>query len=198
MRIVVSLSSSLLSEALGYYLQNDGHVVGMEADRAFDPDAVIIDLNAAADDLPARYPGAKILLLDTGLEPEALVKAIVAGKVDAVLPRDSRITLFSKALEAVMEGRAWLTNTLKELLDQRDLLSKTGRAHRLTDQERTIVRHVCQGLGNKEIAYKLNLSCHTVKSHMRNIFRKAGVTGRCELVAFALSNNVARLSGQAA
>jgi DNA-binding NarL/FixJ family response regulator len=187
MRIVVSLSSSLLSEALGYYLQKDGHVVGTEADRAFDPDAVIIDFNAAADDLPARYPGAKILLLDTGLEPEALVKALVAGKVDAVLPRDTKLTLFRKALVAVTEGRAWLSS-VKELLDQRELLSRTGRVHGLTGQERTIVHHVCQGLGNKEIGYKLNLSCHTVKSHMRNIFRKAGVAGRCELVAFALSN----------
>jgi DNA-binding NarL/FixJ family response regulator len=198
MRIVVSLSSSLLSDALGYYLQNDGHVVGTETDRAFDPDAVIIDLNAAADDLPARYPGAKILLLDTGLEPAALVKALLAGKVDAVLPRDSRITLFRKALEAVMEGRAWLSSSLRELLDQRELLSRTGRVHPFTGQERTIVHHVCQGLGNKEIAWKLNLSRHTVKSHMRRIFRKAGVAGRCELVAFALSNNVTRSPGQTA
>ena len=52
-----------------------------------------------------------------------------------------------------------------------------------------MVRLVADGLSNRDIAGKLNLSEHTVKNYIFRIFEKLGVSNRVELVLYALSNN---------
>jgi len=51
----------------------------------------------------------------------------------------------------------------------------------LSDREKEVVSLVVQGDRNKEVAQALSLSEQTVKNHLRNIFRKLGVSGRREL-----------------
>ena len=52
-----------------------------------------------------------------------------------------------------------------------------------------MVRLVADGLSNRDIAGKLNLSEHTVKNYIFRIFEKLGVSNRVELVLYALSNS---------
>jgi DNA-binding CsgD family transcriptional regulator len=56
-------------------------------------------------------------------------------------------------------------------------------AHDLTDREQQITRLIARGSGTGEIADELYLSPHTVRGHVKAIFRKLGVTSRGELVA---------------
>ena len=58
---------------------------------------------------------------------------------------------------------------------------------RLTDREREVAALVCNGLSNKIVAQKLNVSEGTVKTHLHHIFQKFGVQGRSELPAAILS-----------
>lgn len=60
--------------------------------------------------------------------------------------------------------------------------------HSLTVQERRVTELVFQGLRNQQIGEQLNISEHTVKSHMRGIFRKFGIKSRAELLAKYLTN----------
>jgi len=53
----------------------------------------------------------------------------------------------------------------------------------LTSRELEVLFHVCEGLTNAEIAQRVFLSEHTVKKHLANIYRKAKVRNRTELVA---------------
>lgn len=55
-------------------------------------------------------------------------------------------------------------------------------ALRLTSRERDVVAALLRGGQDKEIAHTLNLSSHTVHSHLDRIYRKVGVTTRCELI----------------
>ena len=56
----------------------------------------------------------------------------------------------------------------------------------LTDREVEIVKLIAEGLTTKDIAEKLFLSFHTISTHRKNIFRKAGITNSSELVRYAV------------
>jgi two-component system nitrate/nitrite response regulator NarP len=58
---------------------------------------------------------------------------------------------------------------------------------RLTDREREVAALVCNGLPNKTVAQKLNVSEGTVKTHLHHIFQKLGVHGRAEMSVVLLS-----------
>ncbi len=48
----------------------------------------------------------------------------------------------------------------------------------LTERESQVIQLIAEGLGNKEIADRLDISVHTAKFHIRNTFKKMGVTTR--------------------
>jgi DNA-binding NarL/FixJ family response regulator len=57
------------------------------------------------------------------------------------------------------------------------------RAVRMTPREREVIDLIAEGLSNKEIASRLNLTTHTVKSHVHNILEKLALHSRLELAA---------------
>lgn len=61
----------------------------------------------------------------------------------------------------------------------------------LTKTELTVIGLVAEGLTNPQIANRLFVSAQTVKTHMKNVFRKLGVSSRAELAAAAVRRDVA-------
>jgi DNA-binding NarL/FixJ family response regulator len=57
----------------------------------------------------------------------------------------------------------------------------------MTKREREIVELIAEGLANKEIAYKLNLSIYTVKSHVHNILEKMALNTRVQIAIHTYS-----------
>jgi DNA-binding CsgD family transcriptional regulator len=51
----------------------------------------------------------------------------------------------------------------------------------LTPAELDVVRLVCEGLGNKDIAYRLFISPRTVQAHLTHVYNKLGLTSRVQL-----------------
>ncbi len=60
----------------------------------------------------------------------------------------------------------------------------------LTERETEILKLICQGFLNKEIADNLNISIHTVISHRKNIVEKTGIKSTAGLTIFAISKNI--------
>jgi two-component system NarL family response regulator len=58
-------------------------------------------------------------------------------------------------------------------------------AVRMTPREREVIDLIAKGLGNKEIAARLNIATDTVKSHVRNIMEKLMLHTRLQIAAFA-------------
>jgi DNA-binding NarL/FixJ family response regulator len=94
------------------------------------------------------------------------IRSVAAGS--HVLPPEMTSTLFSEiAKEAVATGRP-------AALD----------AVRMTKREREVINHIAEGLSNKQIAARLHVSTHTVKSHVRNIMEKLTLHTRLQIAAF--------------
>jgi DNA-binding NarL/FixJ family response regulator len=96
------------------------------------------------------------------------------GIVRKTLPPQSLLD----CLRAVGAGNVWIENTIS---NQVVGFLNRKQAPRLTPRERDIVRHVCAGLKNKEIAEALSITAGTVKVHLMHIFEKTGVKDRFEL-----------------
>lgn len=94
------------------------------------------------------------------------IRSVAAGS--HVLPPEMTSTLFSEiAKEAVARGRP-----------------ATLDAVRMTKRERQVINHIAEGLSNKQIAARLHISTHTVKSHVRNIMEKLALHTRLQIAAF--------------
>ena len=56
---------------------------------------------------------------------------------------------------------------------------------RMTRREREVIELIGEGLSNKEIAQRLNIASHTVKSHVRNVMEKLALHTRLQIAAYS-------------
>ncbi len=192
-RILINLTSLLLCEAVQLLLQNHQNetrlqiAVGNSVDEKFSPDTILVDANTLTSTTLSRWPDAKILLLDTGLEEERIINLLINHRIDGVIAVDTDADLFRKAIYAVGSGQVWIDNgKLKALLAHVESIARNQRHDTISKKEKEIIVLISQGMRNREIADKLCISEQTVKAHLSRIFRKTNVTSRSQLVPLAL------------
>ena len=120
-------------------------------------------------------PQTKLILIN--LPTNASLNHLPTWGVSGVIFEDSSLNLLLKAVEAVRNGELWFPRrVINKLLTKR--LEKESKPTLPTKRETEILTLVAKGLSNNEIASKLCLSKHTVKSHVYNLFKKIGVSNR--------------------
>jgi DNA-binding NarL/FixJ family response regulator len=90
----------------------------------------------------------------------------------------------------LMEDREALNGKIEKLLGQHNEKNPDNRSMKLSPREITILRLVCGGLTNRQIAEKLFLSAHTVITHRKNISSKLGIKSVSGLTIYAIVNNI--------
>jgi DNA-binding NarL/FixJ family response regulator len=185
-----------MSEAIYQLLVTNGYgdvvVKGRSQTNGFTPHVLLVDVTTVRQTPIVQCPGAKVLLIDTGIEPEKLFTTLLSHAVHGILSPHAELHLFKRALTAVTGGQIWIDNkAVKALLDDTGAISKKGRISRISDREREIIKRVCEGLSNREIAQSLALSQCTVKTHLNNIFRKFNITSRSKLITLAMDSLLA-------
>jgi DNA-binding NarL/FixJ family response regulator len=192
MNVLVSLSNRLVSEGIKGLLLDGGHR-GMVAPASgsppdgFLPEVIIVDLMSIKGSLFAGYPESKVLLLDTGVEKERIVTALLTYQIQGVLSVETDPDLFNKALQVVREGQIWVDNsTLKAFLRQGAWAPTPQKGDGVTEREREIIDLLCRGCTNREIAENLSLSEHTIKAHLNRIFRKFNASSRSKLITLVM------------
>jgi DNA-binding NarL/FixJ family response regulator len=196
MKILIDLYSHLMSEAIYQLLVRSGYdeivVSGGSPTNGFIPHILLVDVTTVRDDLLSQHPDAKILLIDTGTEPEKLFTTLLTHTVHGVLSPHTKLHLLKKALKAITEGQIWIDNgSVKALLRDTGAVSKTGKISDISDREKDIIEYVCRGLSNKQIARCLTLSEHTVKTHLNIIFKKFNIRSRTKLMTLAIQSPLA-------
>lgn len=186
-------------------LDDDIDVVGtatngeeaVAAVAAHPPDVVLMDLNMpvmngvdATSGIHAAAPEVAVVVLTTFDDDASILAALQAGAI-GYLTKDADRTTILHAVRSAAHGQTVLAPEV-----QRRLLSLATRQSRnaprpeqtasLTVREREILRLIGEGLRNREIAEHLVISEATVKTHINNLFAKAGLRSRADAVRYAL------------
>jgi len=192
MKILINLSSVLLCEALQVLLDDEAGYCTMvahhvELNDQFDPDEILLDVATLERSLPARWPDAKLILIDTGLAEDQIIRLLITYRLHGVISTGTGTDLFHKALQTIHADHVWIDNDkLKALLQNPPMADATNLCERFSSRERDVVFLIADGCRNREIACRLKVSEQTVKSHISRIFRKANITSRTQLAPLAL------------
>jgi DNA-binding NarL/FixJ family response regulator len=132
----------------------------------------------------ATMPEAAILMLSMHSEETLVKQALAAGARGYVLKNALDLDL-AAAVKRVAAGERVLDPAV---VRPEPLPGERNR--RLTPRELEVLQLICNGLSNKEIAVKLDLSANTVAVHRANIMNTLGVHKTAELVVYALQNGL--------
>jgi len=144
--------------------------------------------------LRARGPSVRAVFLMDSLNDEMVLNAFRAG-AKGIFGKSEPIEELRKCIHCVHQGQIW-ANTREMSLAVEALASaptvRTVNARGLSvlsKREVQVVYCLAEGLSNREIAKRLQLSQHTVKNHLFRIFEKLGVSSRIELLYMTLSRS---------
>jgi DNA-binding NarL/FixJ family response regulator len=132
-----------------------------------------------------RVPHPRIILWADRISPEFAREAVRCG-VRGILRKDSDAASYAECMEKVAAGQIWLVRDLADAL-------LTARRIRLSPRERQLVGLLTQGLRNKEIAGRMNITEGTAKAYLSRLFEKTGAGDRLELAVYAMKNLETRL-----
>lgn len=166
-------------------------------------DIVMIDSRAAFERsahfiTAAREAGytGNVLLLAEIAEPAESLKAFGWGASGVVFSDSSPETVVS-ALRLVASGSVYLDQRVIRWIVDPDLTEETLTVDAaVTEREKHVVRGVCRGFSNRRIAQRLGVSEAVVKSTLRHLFRKTGVSSRSQLVRAALERRAVTAAGR--
>ncbi len=158
------------------------------------PDVVLLDCDAVGGEAAlfistARQVGyqGKVLVLASEKDTKGLFRPLRAGASGVFLKHNSLDSL-PRAIRQVAAGEAWVDLTVLQLLASSVADNESPDwSGRLTKREQEVLEGVLEGLTNKKIAARLSLSEGAAKAALREIFRKAGVRTRSQLVRAALT-----------
>ena len=146
--------------------------------------------------LAKTNPGSELLVFTVFGDETRLIDAIEAGATGYVLKGCTSEELIH-AIEQILEGGAPISSLLARMLlkklrsvqDSLPPVKADALAHDtgvlLSERETDVLKLVAQGYVNKEIARKLDISGHTVGSHIKNLYRKLAVNTRVQVVRAA-------------
>jgi two-component system, NarL family, response regulator YdfI len=130
---------------------------------------------------------APAIVLLTGEQQPVWTREALRVGVRAVLPGDASAAEVMAAVDAAASGLAVLDpRDLENLLSTSAPASLAGEAPVLTARELEVLRMMSEGAANKIIAWKLNISEHTVKFHVASILNKLNAATRTEAVAIGM------------
>jgi two-component system nitrate/nitrite response regulator NarL len=161
----------------------------LELIRELDPEVALLDYRMPGLDasqilnaLSREESGARVLLLSAQLGREESYRAIEAGAA-GLLDKDASGDEIREAITRVSRGETVISGALQAELAGAVRLRGVERRMELTGRELETLRCLAEGLSAPEIAKRLHLSTPTVKTHLKRLYEKLGVSDRAAAVA---------------
>lgn len=173
--------------------ESDNAAEGFAKFRQLKPDVTILGLrfpdSCSIDDLDNYFeedPKAKIIVLAEHAGDAEIAKALKKGALGYIC-KDVTPEDLIKAIRTVAAGRKFIPNEIAQILSE-----NLGKEE-LTPAESSVLRYIVGGMSNKEIAFALDVSENTVKTHIQNIFGKIGVSDRTSAATTAIKRGLVRV-----
>ena len=162
------------------------------------PQLVLLDSALGENDslrlleaIKGASPDIRVIVMDLLPAPQDIVEFVAAGCSGFIL-KDATIEDFVGTIRSVAQGipvlPPLLTSTIFSHVAQRAVRRDPAAvrdAVTMTKREREVVTLIGEGLSNKEIAERLHIALHTVKSHMHNVLEKLALHTRLQVAAYA-------------
>ena len=191
-RLLIAAPSAVVRAGLETLVAGDPavEVAGSFADlssvEALRPDVVLAALPVEELAPPADGVAPAIVLLSADAQPAWSPEVLRLG-VRAVLPRDAAPAEVLAAVEAASTGLAVVDpHDLEALLSASNPTTASAESTVLTPRELEVLGLMAEGAANKNIAWKLGISEHTVKFHVASILAKLNASTRTEAVAIGI------------
>lgn len=191
-RLLIAAPSAVVRAGLETLVAGDPavEVAGSFADlssvEALRPDVVLAALPVEELAPPADGVAPAIVLLSADAQPAWSSEVLRLG-VRAMLPRDAAPAEVLAAVEAASTGLAVVDpHDLEALLSASNPTAASAESTVLTPRELEVLRLMAEGAANKNIAWKLGISEHTVKFHVASILAKLNASTRTEAVAIGI------------
>jgi DNA-binding NarL/FixJ family response regulator len=158
------------------------------------PDVVLMDLEMpelngieATRELIAADPSARVVILTTFSDRENIIGALDAGALGYLL-KDAEPDEIIRGVRSAARGDSPLApRAAREMITQRsEAAVDTG----LSARETEVLALVGEGLPNKLIARRLEISEKTVKAHLTSVFARIGVSDRTQAALWARRHNI--------
>jgi DNA-binding NarL/FixJ family response regulator len=172
---------------------------GEEAVKAvndLEPDIVFMDVRMpgmngieATRAIRQEKPDTRVILFTVDESRASIAEAIQAG-VSGYLLKDVGVDELVNAARLALEGKAVIHPTLTQAFIEEVRLVERKPEAPLSRREIEILQRVAYGATTKEVADKLGISPHTVKTHLERIFEKLGANDRAQAVAIAIRQGV--------
>lgn len=166
---------------------------GFELFKKLNPGVTILSLrlpDSCAIDVLADYLNsnskAKIIVLAEHAGDAEISKALKRG-ASSYICRDVSANELVKAVKAVYSGKKYVQPEVAAIL------SENLFQEELTPTETRILEEIVAGKANKQIAYNFDVSENTVKTHVKNIFDKLGVSDRTSAATLAIRRGLVRV-----
>jgi DNA-binding NarL/FixJ family response regulator len=174
----------------------------LEKITRFPPDVAIVDIQLPGMNgielirrIKERHPEIEAITLTVFDDEQFAKQAIKAGAIGYVI-KDAAKEELVKAVRAAARGESLIsTSVARKLIDE--ISEPEGRKKKkeeglegLSQRELDVIKLMARGYNNRQIADILFISEHTVKVHIRNIFRKIGVSDRTNAVLWAINQGL--------
>jgi DNA-binding NarL/FixJ family response regulator len=142
----------------------------------------------------ASEKAGRVVVFTWNMQPD-LVELALAKGASGYLDKSTHAEQLVEALERVAAGEVVVSPSFTPETDVDGEPDDTqgdwpGRAHGLSPREAEVLAFITQGLTNDDIARRTYLSINSVKTYIRNAYRKIGVTRRSQAVRWGLENGM--------
>jgi DNA-binding NarL/FixJ family response regulator len=168
----------------------------LEKLKKVSPDIVLMDIQMpvmdgmeAAEKALKYDPSLKILVISMFGEEEYVYSMVEKGVCGFIL-KTSGIQDLAKAINRISEGQQYYSEEIMGLLVKKVRQIDAVEKVVFTEKEMEVLRLLCKGLGNNEIADKLFLSVRTVEGYRNKLLQKTGSANVINLVIYALRNKL--------
>jgi DNA-binding NarL/FixJ family response regulator len=150
-----------------------------------------------ANRLQADHGPVKVLFLSMYDEKILVERAVRAGARGYLL-KDSAGDEIVRAIEEVYHGNYYFSPKVagylaEDLFRSRQETPSQNLHTRLTDRQVEILKRICNGMTEKEIAFHLDISPNTVHVHVNNIMKKISIHNKAGLIKYAIKMGIVRL-----
>lgn len=206
-RVVIADDHAIMREGLSMLLasREDIDIVGQAADGAaaaarvesVGADVVLMDVSmpgvdgvAATRVICEQHPDVAVVMLTTFADSGRVMECLEAGAVGYLL-KDAPPTDVVAGVVAAAQGGSPLDPRVARSLVEAQRRTPSPRTDvQLTDKQRQVLSLVAEGMSNRLIARRLDISEKTVKSHLTTIYALLGVTDRVQAAVWAQRHRV--------